>query len=95
MTELSLYPDEYQKLVELIHEDMNRQAKIKEETGFPCIRYPGMFQIAAADIFADRNKLEELPKGHFELIARTRGPRRSVQGVLVFHPSTSGGVLNG
>jgi hypothetical protein len=96
MTELPLYPDEYQKLVEAIHEDFNRQDKIKEETGYPCITLPRLFQAAAAIIFADRNGLQELPKGHFELIARPRGPRRSVQGVLVLHPSSvSGGDFDG
>lgn len=88
MTEIPLYPDEYQGLVELIYEDFNHQNRIKEETGYPCITFSRGFQAAAASIYADRNSLKELPSGHFELIARPRGPRRSVQGVLVFHSSS-------
>jgi hypothetical protein len=91
MAELPLYPDEYKKLVESIYEDLNRQDRIREETGYPCITLPRGFQAAAVSIFADRNGLHELPMGRFELIARPRGPRNSVQGALVFHPSLSGG----
>lgn len=86
MTELSLYPDEYQALVQSIDEGLSRQSRLQEKTGYPCITTsPREFQALAALIYADRNGLKELPRGSFELIARPRGPRRSVQGVLVFH----------